>query len=376
MNKFDPHSNEWLIKKFEIYKNLREQDTAYWSDKYKMFVFTRYADVHFILNNPNLFSSSKGNLIVEHLDRFGKTLGASDNPTHDVYKNIVKDAYSKNNIKRVSDLFAEKANEHFSDKSELNISEITEDLSAWVVAEIINGPLDKKTAKDIIIDTQRNNPLAVQNGIPYHKAYVPYLTCLSNKEPAPGPGIYNDYLNNKPEKLDVFSLIAGPMISGASSLTGALQFLTLDLYRENQLDILLNDRSLIPNAVNESLRFHASTGRFSRTVTQEFNLHDINLKPGNRVAACLESANRDPNKFPNPDKFDIYRDTTGQLAWGHGVHACIALAISRAILCSYLEILLDKIGKYEILTKNEDLKYIMTYSGNDDMISNLIMRRV
>lgn len=385
MEKFEPQSNEWLLNKHKIYEELRNSETAYWSEKYNLYVMTRYDDVYHILNNPDIFSSAKGNLLIEDPRRFGTTLGASDNPIHNDMKNIVKNAYSKDNIKRVSKLFAEKATEHFENKIEVNISDITEDLSAWVSAEIINLPLYKPYVKDIVIQSQKYNPFSTSKDTienfteNYEKLlgnYRKIVDATRNRISATGPGIYKEYLNNNPKKIDEFSLmIGGPMVSGAGSLISALQFLTLDLYRENQLDILLRDKSLIPLAVNESLRFNTSTGRFSRTVLKEITLHNINLKPGDRVAACLESANRDPKKFENPNKFDIYRDNAAHLAWGHGVHACIALAISKEILSVYLDILLDKIGKYEILTKNSDLRYKISGSGNADIISNIILKK-
>lgn len=385
MEKFEPQSNEWLLNKHKIYEELRNSETAYWSEKYNLYVMTRYDDVYHILNNPDIFSSAKGNLLIEDPRRFGTTLGASDNPIHNDMKNIVKNAYSKDNIKRVSKLFAEKATEHFENKIEVNISDITEDLSAWVSAEIINLPLYKPYVKDIVIQSQKYNPFSTSKDTienfteNYEKLlgnYRKIVDATRNRISATGPGIYKEYLNNNPKKIDEFSLmIGGPMVSGAGSLISALQFLTLDLYRENQLDILMKDKSLIPLAVNESLRFNTSTGRFSRTVLKEITLHNINLKPGDRVAACLESANRDPKKFENPNKFDIYRDNAAHLAWGHGVHACIALAISKEILSVYLDILLDKIGKYEILTKNSDLRYKISGSGNADIISNIILKK-
>jgi len=385
MEKFEPQSNEWLLNKHKIYEELRNAETAYWSEKYNLYVMTRYEDVYLILNNPDIFSSAKGNLLIEDPRRFGTTLGASDNPIHNDLKNVVKNAYSKDNIKRISKLFAEKAIEHFDGKIELNISELTEELAAWASAEIINLPLYKPFVKDVVIQSQKYNPFSTSKDTienftdKFEKVlqnYKKIVDTTRKKIPSTGPGIYNEYLNNNPKKMDEFSLmIGGPMVSGAGSLISALQFLTLDLYRENQLDILLKDKSLIPLAVNESLRFNTSTGRFSRTVLKEITLHNINLKPGDRVAACLESANRDPNKFKNPDEFDIYRDNAAHLAWGHGVHACIALAISKELLTVYLEILLDKIGKYQILTKNEELKYKVSGSGNADIISNIILKK-
>lgn len=385
MEKFEPQSNEWLLNKHKIYEELRNSETAYWSEKYNLYVMTRYDDVYHILNNPDIFSSAKGNLLIEDPRRFGTTLGASDNPIHNDMKNIVKNAYSKDNIKRVSKLFAEKAIEHFENKIEVNISDITEDLSAWVSAEIINLPLYKPYVKDIVIQSQKYNPFSTSKDTienfteNYEKLlgnYRKIVDATRNRISATGPGIYKEYLNNNPKKIDEFSLmIGGPMVSGAGSLISALQFLTLDLYRENQLDIIMKDKSLIPLAVNESLRFNTSTGRFSRTVLKEITLHNINLKPDDRVAACLESANRDPKKFENPNKFDIYRDNAAHLAWGHGVHACIALAISKEILSVYLDILLDKIGKYQILTGNDDLRYKISGSGNADIISNIILKK-
>jgi cytochrome P450 len=202
----------------------------------------------------------------------------------------------------------------------------------------------------------------------------PFLSSIA-KCPAHGPGIYNEYVTNKDSSgldFDPTSLLSGPTLSGASSLTGALQFLTLDLYRENQLSVLLSDRGLIPLAINESLRFHASTGRFSRTVTKDVTLHNVNLKPGDRVALCLDSANRDPAIFTEPDTFDVHRNTSGHLGFGYGAHACIALAISKAIMAVYLNELLNN-GEYLVITKNEDLKYVMTASGNNDMIHNIII---
>jgi cytochrome P450 len=374
MEFFNPHSNEWLLHKFEIYKNLRNNPTAYWSEKYKLFVITRYSDVLYALQNPEIFSSASGNLIVESKHRFGRTLGASDNPIHDIYKNIAKNAYSKDNIQRIVDVFSERAKELLIQNDNLNISKIIEDLSATVTAELINPPYDKEKIKNYVMDIQHFSSRTVLNNTD-NSTYDKFFNLLSNMADtlnvtATGPGIYKEYTNDS-KKLKVMSLFTGPAISGTSSLTSALVMLTLDLYREGQLDTLLANKNLIPQAVNESLRFNASTGRFSRTVIKNVKMHGIELKEGDRVALCLESANRDPSIFLDPDKFDLTRNTNSHLAFGYGLHACIALAISKSIMIAWLEILLDNYGKYKVVTNNENLKYMITASGNNDMIFNL-----
>ena len=391
MEYFNPHSAQWLLNKFEIYKIFRESEVAYWSEWHNLYVISRYDDIEYALNNTEIFSSAKGNLLVERTKRFGKTLGASDDPIHSQLKNTVKQAYTKDNIDRVVTLFREKTEEYLKSSQTVDISNASIHLSAWMIAEMLNYPFDKTVIKHLIVEIQKRAPSAVafgsdtSNESGYMKLFnedsatplglSPFLSSIA-KCPAQGPGIYKEYFTNKDSSgldFDPTSLLSGPTLSGASSLTGALQFLTLDLYRENQLDILLADPSLIPKAVEESLRFHASTGRFSRTVMEEITMHGVNLKPGDRVALCLESGNRDSTKFADPDVFDIERDTAGSLSFGRGPHACIALAITKAVMNVYLEILLKNFGKYTVLTKNDDLQYIITDSGNDDMISNIIV---
>ena len=377
MEHFNPHSNDWLLNKFETYKILRSLDKAYYDEKYNVHVITRYDDVKNALTDHNTYSSAKGNLIVENEDRFEMTPGASDDPIHTIYKNIVFAAYSKENIQRISNCAKEHINKLLK-KGTFNISEVIEEISAWTTAEILNIPYDKEYIKDLIMDIQRHSPTCVSVNVDAddtsHVKLTKLLMSLTtiNSVKSTGPGIYHEYMNNNPTGATIRSLFTGPCISGTSSLTGALQFLTLDLVRENQLDMLLADRSLIPLAVNESLRFHASTGRFSRTVTQDVTLHNVDLKPGDRVALCLESANRDPSIFENPDVFNMHRNTSSHLGFGYGAHACIALVISKAVMAVYLEALLDN-GKYSVVTKNKDFKYVMTASGNDDMISNIVI---
>ena len=344
-----------------------------------MQIFTRHSDVKAILSNPDVFSSARGNLVNENEFRFGRTLGASDNPAHDVFKNIVKNAYGKENIARIADIFEEKAKTLLVSKT-LNISEVTEELSSWAITELLNLPYEKEKIKNLITNIQRYSPLAVADNTDAAGSdeFVKLVqqAIKSRTEPA-GPGIYKEFIEKHPAGLKpVISLFQGPTLSGASSLTGALQFLTVDLYRHRLINTLLDNRQLIPAAVDESLRYHASTGRFSRTVTQDISLHGVDLKPGDRVTACLDAANRDPAQYENPDQFDLSRNTTGSMAFGYGMHACIALAISKSLMHRYLEVLLDQIGNYAVSTKDSDFLYVMTASGNNDMISNVVIEVV
>lgn len=373
---FNPHSNEWLLKKFDYYKILRNLDKAYFSEKYQMYILTRYEDVSYALLHNEIFISGKGNLIVEDPVRFGMTLGASDNPTHDVYKNIVKNAYSKDNIERISKLYREKIKEYLENKNEVNISDVADHTTCWATAELLNLPFDKEKMKNIIYDIQKNSMYCIQTGGTLTQRNLPVMELYKAGVEPTGPGIYYEFFYNNPDRLPIWSLFSGPTISGAGSLTGAVQFLVLDLYRHGHVETVFNDRNLVQNAIQESLRFNATTGRFSRTVASPVTIHGVDMKIDNRVALCLDSANRDPDFFPDPDKFDLYRNVTGYLTFGRGLHSCISIAISRALMTVFLEELLEVFGNYRVTTSNSDLTYLMTASGNNDMITNIVIEKI
>lgn len=374
---FNPLSNEWLINKFDYYNIIRESNIAYYSKKYNTYVITRYDDVMHIVKDPDTFSSARGNMAIEFEYRFGKTLGASDNPTHDTLKNIVKSAYSKDNILRISDFYRQKIKELLRNKNYFNFSDLVDQATAWATVEILNLPIDKDKVKDIIVDMQRHAPQNVNENQKPELAFK--LLNIIKKEieknsPPPGPGIYQSYMNSAlPEKYYGMSLFTGPCLSGATSLTAATQFLILDLFRENKYVEIMSNKSLISNAIDESLRFNSSTGRFRRTVTKHVCIHGVNLKPGDVVNICFDAANRDPVQWDSPNTFNLNRKTT-DLAFGHGIHSCLVISISKALLYVFLEEWINIIANYKIST--QDLKYVMTANGIADVISNLFVEKI
>lgn len=375
---FDPFSNTWISNKFEIYKELQAMEVAYYSKQYGGYVITRYDDVKYALKNHNIFSSAKGNLINESKHRMNRTLGASDDPKHSILKNIVKEAYSKSNVNRVKDCFNKQAIILLSQANPIfNMSAVAEEASAWACAEILNLPYDKTKIKDLVLGILRYSKQSVTNNID-QTYYTDFFNLVSdlvkNNVPAAGPGIYQEFMANSQTKTEI-SLFTGPTISGAGSLTGALEFLTFDIYNEKLFNVLLNDRSLSNSVVSESLRYNCSSGRKVRTVTQSTTLHNIDLKRNDKVILSLEAANRDPSMFSEPDKFIVGREDAGNLAYGYGVHACISAAISNELLNCWITILLDTLGEYTVITNPNDFVYQITSSGNQDSITNLIVEK-
>ena len=96
------------------------------------------------------------------------------------------------------------------------------------------------------------------------------------------------------------------------------------------LEAIVRDRTVIANAVEESLRLEPAAGRVDRYATEDVELGGAHIGRGDLVIVSLTAANRDPAMFPDPDRFDIGRDNArSHLAFAQGPHACVGLHLAR-----------------------------------------------
>jgi cytochrome P450 len=108
------------------------------------------------------------------------------------------------------------------------------------------------------------------------------------------------------------------------------------------LDAVREDRSLISNAVEESLRLEPAAGRVDRYATADIELGGSMIRRGDLVIVSLTAANRDPATFPSPDEFDLTRPNARvHLAFAQGPHACVGLHLARLETQSAIEAALD-----------------------------------
>lgn len=125
---------------------------------------------------------------------------------------------------------------------------------------------------------------------------------------------------------DIVMLIAGLVAAGSETTTmGGTTALRLLFEHPDQLDLLRAEPSLALNAVRETLRFDfgSATGSVARWAKEDFELRGKQIRKGEMMMLSSAAAHRDPTIFPDPNKFDITRDTSETLAFGHGPHYCI-----------------------------------------------------
>jgi cytochrome P450 len=119
-------------------------------------------------------------------------------------------------------------------------------------------------------------------------------------------------------------------LAGTETVARLLGFAAVTLAQHpDQRRELVDDPSLLTNAVEELLRYEAPSPVQSRWVSRDVELHGVTIPKGARISMLNGSADRDERHFPDPDRFDIHRDIDRQLGFGYGAHFCIGAAVAR-----------------------------------------------
>jgi len=117
----------------------------------------------------------------------------------------------------------------------------------------------------------------------------------------------------------------------------------------NQLEQLRQDPALIPQAIEEMLRFEPPVQATRRFATEDIEFHGTTFKKGQQIFLSIAGSNRDPGANENPDTFDINREKAKQISFGYGIHLCIGAALARLETQVALEELLDRYPDMRLL---------------------------
>ena len=121
---------------------------------------------------------------------------------------------------------------------------------------------------------------------------------------------------------------------------------------------LLANPDLIPSAIEEVLRFHGPVETATlRWVYEPQTIGDVELSRGDMVIAVLMAANRDPNVFEEPDRFDVARNPRGHVAFGSGIHHCLGAPLARREATIAFEVLARRVGRLELTVDRSELDW-------------------
>jgi len=127
------------------------------------------------------------------------------------------------------------------------------------------------------------------------------------------------------------------------------------LSQPSQLDAVRADRDLVPQAIEEALRWESPLLTVARTATQDVELGGVRVPSGGFVAVSLGAANRDPGPWADPDAFDIFREDKQHISFGDGAHKCLGMHLARLEMRVLLNALLDRLPELRLDPAAEDV---------------------
>jgi cytochrome P450 len=115
------------------------------------------------------------------------------------------------------------------------------------------------------------------------------------------------------------------------------------LSHPGQLDAVRGDRDLVPQAIEEALRWETPALTVARSATRDVELGGVRIPAGGLVAVSLGAANRDPRRYPDPDAFDVFREGKQHISFGDGAHKCLGMHLARLEMRVLLTAVLDRL---------------------------------
>ena len=148
------------------------------------------------------------------------------------------------------------------------------------------------------------------------------------------------------EVLTYTTVLAGAGNETTGRLIGWLAKLLAE-HPDQRRDVV-EDRSLIPNVIDEALRFEPTGHATARYVMHDIELHGQTIPEGSAVLMLMASANRDPRRYENPDVFDIHREDVSHLTFGFGLHFCLGASLARLEGRVALDELLNRFPEWDV----------------------------
>ena len=360
---FDLYSPLIDADPFPHYALLREQAPAYWSERDRIWLLTRYEDVSRAAQDWETFSSLQGNLIDEIPGRAGATLGSTDPPHHDRLRALAQAAFMKKNIEHLVEPIRELADaalDRVIAKTRFDfVTEFSSAITIPILLRLMGLPVRDpvEIRRLVVLSISADKSIRGKNPeqIAAFGALTKFLTEeVEKRRKSPADDLITRLAEAEVEgqrltEREIVMTSATFVMAGIESLSSFMSMFALNMhdYPDARRRVVA-DPKLLAQAIEESLRFNTSAQRFKRTIAREVVLHGKTLKPGDKVALCYGSANRDWRKFPIPDVYDIERRPQGHVGFGGGKHFCLGSQMARLATETAMSRFLARIPEYRL----------------------------
>lgn len=365
---YDPFDFEIDDDPYPVWKQLRDVAPLYHNDKYDFYALSRHSDVARELVNWRDYRSGKGttiDIILNGVDVPPGIILFEDPPIHDLHRRLLSGVFTPRRMAAIEPLARDFCRRALEPLSDADTFDFIADLGAWMpmrtVGYLLGIPEDRQAAirqnTDRLLELKNGELVDVADDMLTRQGSM-LEEFIDWRYDHPSDDLMTELVNAEIDEPDGGRrrLTRGEVLTYAGTLVGAGNETTTRLIgfagqllsdHPAQRRELAVDFSLIPDAVEEVLRYEAPSPVQARHVARDVEHHGQVVPEGSVMLLINGSANRDERQFADADRFDIHRQPA-HLSFGHGIHFCLGAALARVQARIALEEVLARWPDWEV----------------------------
>ena len=366
---WDPYDHEIRKRPYDAWRRLRDEAPLYWNERYAFYALSRFDDVLAASIDHATFSSAYGIT----LDGIGKKpdhpiMIMLDPPEHDVLRKVVSALFTPRAMLRLEDrvraLCVEYLDPFVGSGGFDYVRDFGMRLPVMVISSLLGFPEEDhdqlREWSDALLHREEGREGPTEEGVEAQRqAWSYYWEAIQARRANPRDDMVSHILASELEDpdgtrrtlTDVEAMSMISLISAAGNETvarhlGWVATVYADWPAERRK--LVENPSLVPNAVEELLRFEAPSPTQGRYVMRDVEIHGTVVPAGSKMALLTGSAGRDERHYPDADRFDVERKLDRHVTLGYGAHYCLGAALARLEGRVGLEETLKRFPEWEV----------------------------
>jgi cytochrome P450 len=368
---YDPYDFDIDADPYPVWKRLRDEAPLYHNEKYDFYAVSRYDDVERCMVDWQTYSSAKGSVLEIIKAEAQMPPGIfifEDPPDHDLHRGLLSRVFTPRRLAAIEPqvrAFAARSLDRLVGQGGFDfIADLGTEIPMRTIGMLLGVPEeDQQVLRDHIDEGLRladgvmpDPPSATDD-----RMSADYGEYIDWRKEHPSDDLMTELLTaeftdeqgtvrtlTRDEVLGYIALLAGAGNETTTRLIGWAAKLLAE--HPDQRKALVDEPALIPNAIEECLRYEAPSPVQARSVTRDVEHHGTKLAAGSALVLLNGSANRDERQFDDPDRFDIHRKVQRHLSFGYGIHFCLGAHLARLEGRVALEEVLKRFPEWEIDT--------------------------
>jgi cytochrome P450 len=381
---YDPYDYEIDAYPHPVWKRMRDEQPLYYNEKHHFYAVSRYRDVRDMSADWRTYSSAHGS-VLELIEAPPEVLEVARNmlfedpPIHDEHRAILSRSFTPRRISALETQIRSLCRSYLDELSADGFDFVRDygaKLPMMVIGMLLGVPeQDREYVRALADQLVHRDEGATDYDVTGQRGMIEYFADLvAERRDRPTEDLISDLTHadvkskdgsirkmDNDELLRYISLVAA---AGNETVANLMGWAGVTLFRHpDEHQALVDDPGLIPNAVEELLRYEAPSPIQARLVMEDVEVHGTKVPEGARMALLTGSAGRDERAYPDPDRFDVRRTFDNHVSFGHGIHFCLGAALARIEGRVGLEEMIARFPTWEVDEDRAEMVHTSTVRG-------------